>query len=195
MGHEDREAAMAALYEEYAGTRVLAKLAEGRRLVRGHGLLPSPLMVVGEAPGEQEERRGRPFVGPAGTLLQELFGEAGVPWEYCYVANVLPWRPPGNRTPYPFEVQASRPRLAAEVTLADPVVIVAAGSVAWSGLTAGADLGPFEDARFRWHDLNGRRLVAIPHPSAILRLKDAEAPEWKKATVEALRLALPRATA
>jgi DNA polymerase len=182
---------MAALYEEYARTPVLAKLADGRKLVPGSGLPDAPLMVVGEAPGEQEERRGRPFVGPCGTTLQELFSLAGIPWEYCYVTNVLPWRPPANRTPYPFEVQASQARLAAEVALVDPVVVVAAGDVAWRGLTRG-ELGRFDDASLRWHDLNGRRLVAVPHPGYLLRLKDpAELARWKSATVDALRLAIP----
>lgn len=185
MEQEDPVKAMDGLYERYSQTGVLAKLAAGRPLVRGSGLLPAPLAVVGEAPGEQEERQGRPFAGPAGSMLRSLFREARVPWEYCYVTNVVPWRPPGNRTPYPFEVQVSRARLAAEVALVNPVAVVAAGSVAWSALTGGG-LGPFAEARFRWHELDGRRLVAVPHPSYILRLKGAEAPEWKKATVEAL---------
>lgn len=191
MEQTDRETAMTALYEDYARAPVLARLAGGRTLVRGHGMLSAPVAVVGEAPGEQEDRRGRPFVGPAGLLLKDLLGKAGIPWEYCYVTNVLPWRPPANRTPYPFEVQASEARLAAEVALVDPVVVVAAGEVAWRGLTRGS-LGRFAGARFQWHELDGRRLLAVPHPSFILHLKEAEVPEWKNATVEALRLALPQ---
>lgn len=193
MEQADREAAMAALYEEYARQPVLAKLAGGKRLVRGHGMLSAPVAVVGEAPGEEEDRRGRPFTGRSGAVLQDLFGRAGIPWEYCYVTNVLPWRPSSaNRTPYPFEVQASEARLAAEVALVDPVVVVAAGDVAWRGLTRGS-LGRFAGARFRWHELDGRRLLAIPHPAYLLHLRDdAERAEWKKATVDALRLALPQ---
>lgn len=193
MEQEGREAAMAALYEEYARTPVLAKLAEGKRMVRGHGMLGAPIAAVGEAPGEEEDRRGRPFTGRSGALLQELFRQAGIPWEYCYATNVLPWRPSSaNRTPYPFEVQASEARLAAEVALVDPVVVVAAGDVAWRGLTRGT-LGRFADARFKWHELDGRRLLAVPHPAYLLHLKDdAERAEWKKATVDALRLALPQ---
>lgn len=195
MEQAGREAAMAALYEDYARTPVLAKLAEGKRLVRGHGLLSAPVAVVGEAPGEEEDRRGRPFTGRSGAVLRDLFGRAGIPWEYCYVTNVLPWRPSSaNRTPYPFEVQASGARLAAEIALVDPVVVVAAGDVAWRGLTGG-DLGRFADARFRWHELDGRRLVAVPHPAYLLHMRhNAERAEWERATVEALRLALPQET-
>lgn len=190
MDQAEREAAMAALYEEYAAQRQLRKIAEHRRLVPGHGMLDAPVVVVGEAPGEKEDQQGRPFVGKAGKVLQAQLSVAGIPWEYCYVTNVLPWRPPANRTPYPFEVQASRKRLAAEVALVDPVVVVAAGSVAWRAL-AGDELGPFEEARFRWHELDGRRLVAIPHPSYLLHLRSAAEREvWEKATVEALGMAL-----
>jgi uracil-DNA glycosylase len=183
--------AMDSLYRRYADTPVLARLAQGRALVRGHGLVPAPLMVVGEAPGEQEERSGRPFVGPAGRLLQRLFADAGLPWEYCYVTNVLSWRPPANRTPYPYEVQVSESRLEFEVELVDPQVIVAAGDVAWRGLTRN-EAGRFADARFTWHELHGRRLLAVPHPSYLLHIKDpAEYGRWERATVEALRLVLP----
>lgn len=176
------------LYEAYAGNPLFARLAEGREMVRGHGP-HGALAVVGEAPGAQEERTGKPFTGPAGKLLQKMFKEAEIPWELCYVTNVVPWRPPGNRTPYPFEVTASRQRLAAELDAVAPVVIVAAGSVAWRGLGAEA-LGKFEEARFQWHDLDGRRLLALPHPSYIMRLPGRDAAEWKMASVDALALAL-----
>jgi uracil-DNA glycosylase len=182
----DSAQVMEVLYEAYAAIPSLARLAEGRTIVRGHGLLDAPLMIVGEAPGEQEVRQGIPFVGPAGKVLRKLFAEAEIPWEYCYVTNVVPWRPPGNRTPYPHEVQASCQRLAAEVTMVDPVVIVAAGDVAWRGLTRN-DMGPFADARLRWHEFMGRRLLAIPHPSYLLHLRDAERAQWEHATLEALR--------
>jgi len=158
-------------------------------------MLDAPVMVVGEAPGEKEDERGRPFVGPAGKLLQAQLAVAGIPWDYCYVTNVLPWRPPGNRTPYPFEIQASRARVAAEAALVDPVVVIAAGAVAWRALTDGS-LGRFEDARFRWHELDGRRLLAVPHPSALLHIRSgAEREVWEKATVDALSLALPKSAA
>lgn len=188
----DREESMEELYRQYAETAVLARLAAGRPPVRGRGLLPAPVMVVGEAPGQQEERQGKPFVGPAGKLLREIFRDAEVPWEYCYVTNVVSWRPPANRTPYPYEVQASRHRLESEVELAGPVMVVAAGDVAWRGLTGG-ELGRFGDARFGWHELHGRRLLALPHPSYLLHLKDpAERGRWRLAAVSALAQALPQ---
>lgn len=188
---EARRAALDALYEEYAKTPVLQGLAAGRRHVAGHGPLDSPLVVVGEAPGEEEDRQGRPFVGPSGRLLQSLFRRAGLPWEMCYVMNVLPWRPPGNRTPYPFEVHASWLRVSAEIAVVDPLVVVAAGATAWKGVTA-LEQGSFAGARFRWSHLEGRRLLAVPHPSALLREPAGdERARLEDAVVEALRGARP----
>jgi len=182
------EQALDGLYEAYAGNPLFARLAEGREMVRGHGP-HGALAVVGEAPGAVEERTGRPFTGPAGKLLQDIFARAEVPWGLCYVTNVVAWRPPGNRTPYPFEVTASRQRLAEELEIVAPVVIVAAGSVAWRGLGA-QSLGKFEDCRFQWHELYRSRLLALPHPSYIMRLPAREVPEWKQACIDALSLAL-----
>jgi uracil-DNA glycosylase len=185
-----RAEAMDGIYEEYAATPMLAELASGRQLVRGYGPLDSPFMVVGEAPGAEEERQLRPFVGPSGRLLQDIFRQAGIPWQLCYVTNTVPWRPPGNRTPYPFQVQASEDRIWHEILTVDPLVIVAAGAVAWRGVTR-SNLGRFEDARWKWHDVAGRRLLAIPHPSYFLHMRDqAERSRWEQATVNALGLAM-----
>jgi uracil-DNA glycosylase len=186
---EAKRAALDVLYEEYADTVVLQRLAEGRRLVPGHGPLDSPLVVVGEAPGQEEDQQGRPFVGASGQLLQSLFARAGLPWGMCYAMNVLPWRPPGNRAPYPYEVHASWFRVSAEIAVIDPLVVVAAGAVAWKGVTAG-DHGSFTDARFRWSRLEGRRLLAIPHPSDILREPNDRA-RLEAATIDALSQARP----
>lgn len=188
MSEASPSAAMDAIYEEYSKVHVLMELAAGRPPVRGSGPAGSPFVVVGEAPGEQEEKLGAPFVGPAGRLLRKLFADAGIPWNLCYITNAVAWRPPDNRTPYPYQVDASRPRLLAEIGVADREVIVAAGAVAWRCLTDGKRMS-FEEARLKWHDYGGIRLLAIPHPSFILRLKhDREA--WETATADALRKSL-----
>jgi uracil-DNA glycosylase family 4 len=184
------DTALEEIFKRYAADPALADLARGKHMVAPSGRTDSPLMVVGEAPGADEERTGRPFTGPAGRLVRGLFDQAGLPWAWCYVTNTVPWRPDGNRDPYPFEVQHSYARLAEEAELVKPEVIVAAGDVAWRGLTQG-DLGRFGDARFRWHDLHGRRLLAIPHPSFILRVGSRfEQEQWKAQTVTALKSAL-----
>jgi uracil-DNA glycosylase len=158
------------LYAAYAGQLVLQRVADGKRLVRGAGPLDAPLVIVGEAPGEVEDRQGEPFVGPSGQLLQHLFARAALPWELCYRTNVLPWRPPGNRTPDNFEIVASYNRVEQEIAVIDPLVVVAAGATACQAVTRNrhgrfSDLlgGPHEDV------LPGRQLWVIYHPSYILR--------------------------
>jgi DNA polymerase len=196
MSQEDKEAQLAALYAEYATSPVLQQVADGRRLVRGYGPLEAPLVVIGEAPGEQEDIQGRPFVGPSGRLLQELFARAELPWDLCYVTNVLPWRPPGNRTPYQFEIIASYPRVEREIDLIQPVLVVAAGSVAWHAVSQ-AELGAFTTARSHWMQVPWKDWMVLPvfHPSAILRAHGAERAQMEEQTIRALRSALAGADA
>jgi uracil-DNA glycosylase family 4 len=192
----DKEAQLAALYAEYATSPVLQQVADGRRLVRGYGPLEAPLVVIGEAPGEQEDIQGRPFVGPSGRLLQELFARAELPWDLCYVMNVLPWRPPGNRTPYQFEIIASYPRVEREIDLIQPVLVVAAGSVAWHAVSQ-AELGAFTTARGHWMQVPWKDWMVLPvfHPSAILRAHGTERAQMEEQTIRALRSALAGADA
>jgi uracil-DNA glycosylase len=191
----DKQAEIARLYEGYAKTAVLQPVAAGRRLVPGYGPLNAPMVVVGEAPGAAEDSQGRPFVGASGQRLQRLFREAygkeSRAWEACYVMNVLPWRPPGNRTPYAFEVIASCDRVAAEIAVIGPLIVVAAGATAWRAVTRG-EHGRFSEARGKLLSLPGVPWGLIPvfHPSAILRAGDAEGQLMEDDTVRALRLAL-----
>jgi DNA polymerase len=188
---DKKEAELAALYGAYAKTAVLAQVSDGKRLVRGHGPLNSPLVVVGEAPGAEEDAQGRPFVGPSGQLLQALFAQAGLPWECCYVTNVLPWRPPGNRTPFPFEVIASYRRVEAEIDLISPVSVITAGATGWQGVSQG-DLGKFSEARGKWYQAPWKDWCILPvfHPAAILRASGRERELMEAETVTALRSAL-----
>lgn len=180
---------LAELYDSYAATEVLQQVRAGRPVVRGAGPLDAPLVVVGEAPGEKEERDGEPFVGASGQRLQALFAEAGIPWEMCYKTNVLPWRPPRNRTPYPFEIDASMYRVQTEIRLIGPRVVVAVGAVAWQGVTS-RHLGIFSANRGKWRrwQQSGHvflcDLLAIYHPAALLR-----APKYQRTSMEASTVA------
>lgn len=187
MGKQDE---LSRLWVEYCNVTILRQAADGRRLVCGAGPLTAPVAVVGEAPGEQEELRGEPFVGPAGKLLQRMLGSAGIPWEACYRTNVLAWRPPGNRTPYPFQVVASRPRLMAELAVIDPAIVIAAGATAWQCLSAN-EHGRFTEARGQWlDDWDGPcPLLAVYHPSAILRAHGLTEGQMREETMAALRSA------
>lgn len=124
-------------------------------------------LVVGEAPGAQEDEVGRPFVGKAGQLLDQLLREAGVDRSDVAVANVLKCRPPGNRAPTRMESARCTRWLDRQVELLDPALVVALGgtAVAWA-LGYGVRLGEVRGQVLPWR---GRRLVVSYHPSAAIR--------------------------
>ena len=125
------------------------------------------LLLVGEAPGAQEDATGRPFVGKAGQLLDSVLAEAGIDRTSTAVANVVKCRPPANRPPTRAESRRCRGWLDRQVELANPSLVVTLGgtALAWA-------LGPgirLRDARETVHDWRGRRLLATYHPSAAIR--------------------------
>jgi DNA polymerase len=132
------------------------------------------LMLVGEAPGAQEDEIGRPFVGKAGALLDELLSEAGLDRAGIAVANVLKCRPPGNRAPTRLEAQRCTGWLDRQVELVDPTLVVTLGgtALAWA-FGSGHRL---RDMRERLHDWRGRRLLVTYHPSAAIRFGPAGEP-------------------
>ena len=125
------------------------------------------VMLVGEAPGANEDERGIPFVGKAGQLLDELLAEVGMPRESVAVSNVLKCRPPKNRKPVRAEVANCRGWLTSQIAIVDPVIVVALGGTAveWF-FGAGAKIG---ELRGRFHDVAGRRVLPTYHPSAAIR--------------------------
>lgn len=132
------------------------------------------VLLVGEAPGAQEDLTGVPFVGRSGQLLDTLLAEAGLPRERVAVANVLRCRPPANRTPRRAEVARCRPWLTRQLELVDPVVVVALG-----GTAAQWFFGPgARIASLREQELSsgGRRVVVTYHPSAAIRFGPRGAP-------------------
>jgi uracil-DNA glycosylase family 4 len=162
---------VAALREvaEEASTCTRCRLAGGRtNVVFGMGNPRSELMFVGEAPGEQEDLQGLPFVGRSGQLLDRLMlEELGVTRDDCYVANTLKCRPPGNRDPLPDEIETCRPYLEAQFELIAPKVVVTLGNFATKAL-----LGTSEGItrlRGRVYPFRSGYLVPTFHPSAALR--------------------------
>jgi uracil-DNA glycosylase family 4 len=132
------------------------------------------LLVVGEAPGANEDAEGRPFVGKGGQLLDELLAAAGIARADIAVLNVLKCRPPANRTPTRAEAKRCAGWLDRQVELVDPTVVLTLGRTA---LTWAFDASvTLEAARQQTHDWRGRRLVASYHPSAALRFGPRGAP-------------------
>jgi uracil-DNA glycosylase family 4 len=151
------------------------ELADGRTQVVPGSFPPgADVLLIGEAPGAQEDAAGVPFVGKAGQLLDQLLAQAGLPRESVAVANVLKCRPPGNRRPRRAEVEQCRPWLVRQIELVDPVLLVTLGGTAaeWA-LGRGVTLAA---ARGVLHRYAGRPLLATYHPSAAIRFGPQGAP-------------------
>ena len=143
------------------------------QVVFGVGNPEAELMFVGEAPGEDEDKQGEPFVGKAGQLLTKIIETMGFPRSDVYIANVLKCRPdmppgmPGNRKPKSEEMQVCLPYLREQIDIIRPKVIVALGATAMEGLTGSTD--SMSRLRGRWHDFQGTPLMATYHPAYLLR--------------------------
>ena len=136
-------------------------------VVFGVGPCPSPIVFVGEGPGQQEDLQGEPFVGPAGKLLDDMLEMIDLDRSRVYIANIVKCRPPHNRDPLPEERDACSQWLKKQIEIVDPLIIICLGRIAATSLID-------EDFRItrqhgQWFDVGGRRCLAIYHPSALLR--------------------------
>jgi uracil-DNA glycosylase len=141
------------------------------QLVFADGNPEARLMFVGEAPGREEDLEGLPFVGPSGKLLDRMLAAIGLDRTSVYIANIVPWRPPGNRTPTPQESQICLPFIRRQIALADPDVLVCLGGPSASTLLGTTD--GILKTRGRWFpfDTGTReiRAMATLHPAYLLR--------------------------
>ena len=128
-------------------------------------------MFIGEAPGREEDLQGLPFVGRAGQLLDRMLAAIGLDRQSAYITNMIPWRPPGNRTPAPHEIELCRPFIERHVALAGPKIVVMLGNVASKSLL-GTDKGILS-LRGTWmeYKFGGAAVPALPtlHPAYLLR--------------------------
>ena len=159
------------VYRQASGC-TLCPLARTRtNVVFGAGDADADLMFIGEAPGAEEDRRGLPFVGRAGGLLDELLAGIGLGREDVFIANTLKCRPPGNRDPEPVELDSCRPYLLQQVELIQPTVIATLGNFATKLITADQTGITRVRGKPQTHTLGERtvRVFPILHPAAILR--------------------------
>jgi len=152
-----------------------------KQLVFADGNPKAKVMFVGEAPGAEEDREGLPFVGRAGKLLDRMLAAIGLDRSSVYIANIVPWRPPGNRTPTPQESQTCLPFIRRQIELANPDVLVCLGGPSTQTL-----LGVREGitkVRGRWFDFDtGTRTIkalATLHPAYLLRSPAAKRLAWR----------------
>jgi len=142
------------------------------KFVFGRGSPDAGIMLVGEAPGREEDLQGEPFVGAAGKILTRLIEGLGLDRRDVYIGNILKCRPPGNRNPTPEEMEACVGHLHRQIDIIDPVIIVAMGAVAARGLLDLAQ--PVGKMRGQTYDYRGRKVLVTYHPAYLLRNPSAE---------------------
>ena len=153
-------------------------LSEGRKtVVFGEGNPKARLLFIGEGPGEEEDKQGRPFVGRAGQLLDKIIIAMGMKREDVYIANVVKCRPPKNRAPKPEEVDACTPLLDRQIRAIRPEVICALGASSAQYLMR-TDV-PVSVLRGRFHDYNGIPVMVTYHPAYLLRNPAAKKQVWE----------------
>jgi len=160
----------------------LCELKRGaRNFVFADGSPAARVMIIGEAPGRDEDLEGRPFVGRAGQLLDRMFAAIGLsrwspdPEAALYITNVMPWRPPQNRDPEPPEIAMMLPFLERHVALADPDLVILMGNT-----PCAAALGQRGILRLRgkWAQAFGRPAMPMTHPAYLLRTPAAKREAW-----------------
>ena len=174
----DSARTLAATAESLDALRALLLAFEGcalkataTQLVFGDGDRQARVMLVGEAPGREEDRAGKPFVGRSGQLLNRMLAAIGLERAEVYIANVVPWRPPGNRTPTPQETAICKPFIERQIALVDPDVLVCLGGPSAQTLLAQRD--GILRLRGKWFDFTTHkrtiRALATLHPAYLLR--------------------------
>ncbi|MCC5956331.1 MAG: uracil-DNA glycosylase [Natronohydrobacter sp.] len=153
-----------------------------RNLVFSDGRAGARVMIVGEAPGREEDLRGRPFVGEAGQLLDRMFAAIDMARDHpdiaraLYITNILPWRPPQNRDPSPEERAMMRPFVLRHIELAAPDILVLMGRISASTLLGTND--GITKIRGQWRDVAGRPALPMLHPAYLLRNPAAKREAW-----------------
>jgi uracil-DNA glycosylase family 4 len=163
------------------------------RLVFADGNPKARIMFVGEAPGRDEDIEGLPFVGRSGKLLDRMIASIGLDRSKVYIANVIPWRPPGNRTPTPQETQICLPFIQRQIELVDPDILVTLGNPSTQTLLSTRE--GIMKTRGRWfnYDTGTRviRALATFHPAYLLRSPSYKRLSWQD--LRAIAKALPQA--
>jgi DNA polymerase len=151
------------------------------RLVFADGNPAARIMFVGEAPGREEDIEGLPFVGRSGKLLDRMIATIGLDRSKAYIANVIPWRPPGNRTPTPQETQICLPFIQRQIELVDPDILVTLGNPSTQTLLSTRE--GIMKTRGRWFDYDtGSRVIramATFHPAYLLRSPSYKRMAWQ----------------
>ena len=186
LGADDVAAACTSLDELTAAIGAFEGCALKRtatNTVIGDGNPQAPLMIVGEAPGAEEDRQGVPFVGPAGRLLDKMLAAIALDRGGVYITNMLPWRPPGNRSPTPEELALCLPFIERQIELVAPKLLVFVGGIAAKALLNRRE--GITRLRGKWFDYATPRIAepipatAMFHPAYLLRQPSAKRDTWR----------------
>jgi DNA polymerase len=159
----------------------LALKATATNLVFADGNPKARLMLIGEAPGAEEDRRGLPFVGAAGQLLDKMLAAIGHDRTNSYITNIVNWRPPGNRKPSPAEMSLCAPFIERHIALVDPAVILLLGDTAAKTLTGRSEgITRMRGKWFVWNKPDGGAIPMLPtfHPAFLLRSPSQKREAW-----------------
>ncbi len=165
--------------ERRAADRPEALRELSHNLVFGEGNPDARLMLVGEAPGEEEDLTGRPFVGRAGQLLDRVLASVGLDRDDIYITNMVKFRPPGNRNPRPEEISASEAVLLDQIRLIRPQILGTLGNVPTQYFLGTKD--GITRTHGRWYEWHGVRVFPLYHPAYLLRNPSRErgGPKWQ----------------
>jgi uracil-DNA glycosylase family 4 len=181
-GEKDSRVLLENLYRSMQNCQNCSLHSYRTHLVFGAGNPEARLMLVGEAPGREEDLQGKPFVGAAGKLLTEGLSQVGLFREEVYIANILKCRPPGNRDPLPEEIRACFPYLESQINIISPRIICALGKFAAQVLLDTGRGITHLRGKLQWYK-NNTTLIPIYHPAACIYR-----PAWKKTFLDDLRM-------
>lgn len=173
MNLEERQARLTELEDQVRGCTRCPLSRSRTRAVPGEGPIDAAILFVGEGPGKRENQTGRPFVGPAGQLLESLLERIGLMREDVYITNIVKCRPPGNRDPAPEEIDACESYLKRQIDLIDPELIVSLGRFAMEHWLPNRRITRVHGKGFY---VDNRLIVPMFHPAAALHQ-----PKWKPA--------------
>ncbi len=173
--HPNKRQALRALFDSYKSCTKCDLHKSRRQVVFGDGNPDSPVVFVGEAPGEEEDIQGKPFVGRAGRYLNDQLKKIGMPRETVYITNVNKCRPPGNRKPNYIEMQACLPYLRKELSIINPKIICCLGATAAEGILGKKiQITKMRGQLFPYPYNPSIKVFLTFHPAFILRNMNAE---------------------
>ncbi|MBN1295452.1 uracil-DNA glycosylase [bacterium] len=188
--NDDRELRLAELRNYIGECRRCPLHLQRTRLVFGEGNPAARLMLVGEGPGSEEDRTGRPFIGKAGQLLDRIIAAMGLDRKDVFIGNVVKCRPPGNRDPEPDEIAVCRAFLDAQIDIIRPQILLALGKISGRVLTGipDATLASLRGVFYQYRQID---LRVTYHPAALLRNPAYRRPVWEDIQTIMARLGLP----